>query len=188
MRILSYFSLILGLFLFIFSLTLLLQRYSPTRLNFYGKVPSTHIKKNTNNTPILLKIPELDIELPVIPAEIKKNKWGTTTIGVSWLIASSIPGEKGNSIFYGHNWNRLLGNLENVKTGYTVEILYKNSVKRYFKIKNIEIVNPDQVEVLNNTQQPRLTVYTCTGFMDQKRLVVTAEYKPKIKNKLATSL
>ena len=94
----------------------------------------------------------------------------------------------GNSILYGHNWNSLLGDLENAKPGYTVEIIYKNSVKRYFRISYIAIVNPNQIHVLNQTNDARLTIYTCTGFLDQKRLVVTAEYQPPINTKLSTSL
>jgi len=177
-----------GLLSLLFSFILLFQRYSPYRLMFQGKIQTSNLVQADKNIPVSLRIPKLGINLPVIPAQLNNSKWGTTTKGVSWLIASPIPGDKGNSILYGHNWNSLLGNLENAKTGYTVEILYKNSVKRYFQITYVSIVNPDQIHVLSQTDDKRLTIYTCTGFLDQKRLVVTAEYKPVIKTKLSTSL
>ena len=188
MQKIAYFFIAIGLLSLIFSLILLVQRYNPDRLKFDGKIPSSNIIKTENNFPIAIRIPEIGINLPVVPASINNNKWGTTSKGVSWLIASPIPGELGNSILYGHNWNSLLGDLENAKTGYTVEILYKNSVKRYFQITYIAIVNPNQIHVLSPTDDARLTIYTCTGFLDQKRLVVTAEYQPLINTKLSTSL
>src|SRR3990167_10367718 len=177
-----------GLLSILYSIILLIQRYNPNRLMFHGKVPAFYSDQTNKNIPIAFGIPELGIDLPVIPAYIKKDKWDTTTGGISWLIASPIPGELGNSILYGHNWNSLLGDLENAQTGYTVEILYKNSVKRYFRISYIAIVNPNQIHVLNQTNDARLTIYTCTGFLDQKRLVVTAEYQPPINTKLSTTL
>ena len=177
-----------GLLSILYSIILLIQRYNPNRLMFHGKVPAFYSDQTNKNVPIAFRIPELGIDLPVIPAYIKKDKWDTTTGGISWLIASPIPGELGNSILYGHNWNTLLGDLENAKPGYTVEILYKNSVKRYFRISYIAIVNLDQIHVLSPTDDARLTIYTCTGFLDQKRLVVTAEYQPSTNANLSTSL
>ena len=188
MQKIAYFFIAIGLVSLLFSFVLFIERYNPNRLKFQGKIATSGKIHEDKNIPIAIRIPEIGINLPVVPAYIKNSKWGTTSTGISWLIASPIPGELGNSILYGHNWNSLLGDLENVKTGYTVEILYKNSVKRYFRISYIAIVNPNQIHVLNQTNDARLTIYTCTGFLDQKRLVVTAEYQQPINTKLSTSL
>lgn len=188
MQKIAYLFIATGLLSLLFSFILLFQRYNTNRLMFNGNIPTFYSDQTNKNVPIAFRIYELGIDLPVIPAYIKNNKWDTTSKGISWLIASPIPGERGNSIFYGHNWNALLGDLENAKPGYTVEILYKNSVKRYFRISYIVIVNPNQVHVLSKTDDARLTIYTCTGFLDQKRLVVTAEYMPSTNANLSTSL
>jgi len=43
------------------------------------------------------------------------------------------------------------------------------------QVKEIVEVKPDQVEYLLPTSEETLTLYTCSGFMDQKRFIVRGE-------------
>lgn len=108
------------------------------------------------------------------PAQIENNKWEATTKGVSYLVTSPVPGNAGNSIIYGHNWGNLLGSLSKIKPGQKIEIVLDDNEKRTFIVEHTSIIGPDQTSVLEDTSDRRITLYTCTGFLDSKRFVVTA--------------
>jgi len=67
-----------------------------------------------------------------------------------------------------------LGNLEKAKSGQVIEIEFKNGEKKHFLIQRLATVWPDQKSVLYPSEDKRITLYTCTGFLDSKRFVVVA--------------
>lgn len=155
---------------------LIFQRYNPQRLAF--DLPAAQALEKTNLQdlkPIGIKIDSLDLALPIIPAEIKSNKWQATNKGISFLSSSVIPGEKGNSILYGHNWPNLLGNLKSVKPGDKISIINSDGSIRDFEVEIISRVSPSEDSILENSQDNRITLYTCDGFLDSQRLVVVAK-------------
>lgn len=167
---------VLGLSCLSVSGFLIWQRQTPQRLAFKLselKTVTTH-SSTVDITPVVLSIPSLDIELPIIPTTLKDGNWQATGEGVSYLITSPPPGETGNSIMYGHNWPNLLGSLTRVKPGEIIRIDYSDGSARIFEVEFTSIVTPNQTHILNQTQDKRLTLYTCTGFLDTKRFVVTA--------------
>ena len=125
-----------------------------------------------------ITIPSIRKELPIIPAKITNNKWETTEKGVSLLSSTPTPGEMGNSVMYGHNWKTILGDLYKVKPGEEIIVTLKTGEKRRFIVENTAVIDPSQTYIIENTKDTRLTLYTCTGFLDNKRFVVVA--KPKV--------
>ncbi|OGK15516.1 hypothetical protein A2774_04470 [Candidatus Roizmanbacteria bacterium RIFCSPHIGHO2_01_FULL_39_12c] len=176
---LSRFFLSLGVICIVFALVLLWQRNNPARLNF-AKAPQVENSKVQGFRPVRITIPDAEIELPIYPAKVEKNKWESTTQGVSWFAASAIPGERGNSILYGHNWTNLLGNLAKVKVNQSIKIKFEDNKEKEFKVEKIAVVSPRDVRILNPTDDRRLTLYTCIGLFDGKRLVVIASPKNEI--------
>jgi LPXTG-site transpeptidase (sortase) family protein len=146
--------------------------YNPFRLDF--KIPPITASAQTYSLPVRITIPGLNLSLAVIPSQIIDNHWQTTGDGVSFLSASSRPGDSGNSIFYGHNWPRLLGNLYKLKTGQTIDILTSDGTTFTYLITEIKRVSPTDTSVLANTPLKQLTLYTCAGFGDTQRLVIKA--------------
>ncbi len=136
-------------------------------------LPQQHALTN-DSQPITVIIKELKIKLPVYPTSLENEDWPTTSKGIFYLVDSAIPGEKGNSIFYGHNWPNLLGALAQAKKGQEIKVLLANGELRRFVITKINLITPDQTHVLSTTSEPFLTIYTCTGFLDRKRLIITA--------------
>jgi len=175
-KLLSNFFIFTGIFFVIISIALYWQSNNPNRLKFdnYVAPQGTQIV-NEVSQPVRLIIPNLDIDLAVIPAEKTGDKWPTTSQGVSYLNSSPVPGEVGNSILYGHNWASILGNLRQAVPGHQIVIAYADGSTKVFEVINIQKVDPNQTEVLNQTGDARITLYTCTGFLDRERLVVTAK-------------
>ncbi len=168
----------LGVSLIIFASFLVFQRNNPNRIAFAQK-ESIALEENEikESLPVNLRISSLDIDLPIYESEIKDKKWEVSNKGVSFLRSSVLPGDKGNSILYGHNWTNLLGNLTKIKTGEVVEIVFSDNTKKEFVVTLIQEVDPDDISILNNTNDNRITIYTCSGFLDSKRFVVVALLK-----------
>ena len=172
MKSLSYLFIIAGAISILFGAVLLMQRYNPYRLSF---LHNSNTKLTSYSTvPTRIKISDLQINVPITTARYVNDEWEISNNSVSYLISSPIPGNKGNSVLYGHNWETILGGLSEAKTGQSLEIEYSNGVKITFVINGIAIVTPDQTHILSETDDTRITLYTCTGFMDRKRLVITA--------------
>ena len=178
MRSISKFFILLGLFCFCLAGFLYWRRIIPQRLQFNKAevLPSDQYDKAADK-PVLLTLGELGITLDIYPAAINNGKWETTTKGVSYLTPSAISGETGNTIFYGHNYKNILGNLKKAKPGQIIQIKSSDGIRKKFRIEYVQIVNANQTGILDQTKDSRLTLYTCTGFLDSKRLVVTAIYQ-----------
>lgn len=168
----------LGISLIIFGSFLVYQRNNPNRIAFAKgeSVEQTSDVKEVS-TPNRIVINKLNVDLPVVTSKIKNGKWEVTDKGVSYLESSVIPGQLGNSIMYGHNWTNILGNLINIKTGETVEVYFENGTKKEFIVSLIQEVKPNDISILNNSKDTRITLYTCSGFLDSKRFVVVALLK-----------
>jgi len=165
----------LGILSLVISVFLVWERNTPGRLSFNLKNTSNNnIYPQSSQIPKQLIIKDLGIDLPIYPAKIDQNKWEATTNGVSYLSSSTIPGEKGNSIIYGHNWTSLLGPLTRAKPGQNIGVVFSDGSKKDFSIAYISTVTPNQTSILDPSSDTRLTIYTCTGFLDSKRFVVTA--------------
>ncbi len=163
---------VLGSLLIIFGGFLVYQRYSPQKLAFANLKAEKITYSNIYPTQIV--IPSLRINNPIIPSKIVNGQWETTSEGVSFLSSSPRPGSLGNSILYGHNWESLLGRLPQIKPGDEIDILYNNGRVERFKVKFTQEVNPTDTSILANSKDKRITIYTCSGFLDSKRFVATA--------------
>ena len=90
------------------------------------------------------------------------------------LVNSEVPGRNGNIVIYGHNLWSIFGKLEGIQKGDIIDIFTVNGRKYEYKVSDILRVDPTDIVVVNPTNYPILTIYTCTGFLDSKRLVVKA--------------
>lgn len=169
----STFLIIFGVIILIFGFYLTHLRYSPKTLAFEGASSLSQASHAT--LPRMIKINSINIVLPVVASKITNNLWETTPDGVSFLTTSAKPGSKGNSVFYGHNWGSILGNLHKTKPGDKIEIVMDNGKKYEYDVEYTAVVEPTQTSVINDVGDERLTIYTCTGFLDTKRFVVVAK-------------
>ncbi len=173
---------VFGFFCLILACVLFWQRNNPRRITFSEAPKATKLIKEVKIPPIRIAIKRVNIDLAIFPAKIRNQNWDLTTQGASWLDISPIPGELGNSILYGHNWTNLMGNLIFVKPGEEIEIDYKDGTKKIFVVDKTAIVSPNNVSVLRQTNDKRITIYTCTGLFDEKRFIVAARLSDSSKN------
>ncbi len=167
-KILSWLFVYSGLILITYGGLLLYLRTAPLP-TIQEDVVST-----ANHFPSSITIPKLELSLPIYPASRVGNEWETSSVGVSYLTSSPLPGDQGNSVMYGHNWPNLLKRLKEVAPGDKIVVNRSGSPGLSYTIHFVSVVTPDQSHIYSNTNDQRLTLYTCTGFLDSKRLVVTA--------------
>lgn len=167
-RITGALYIIVSIVLLVYGAVLIRERTTPVKA------------EQTSNAPIQFSdsifsvhIPSAGIELPAYRAVITGTTWQTSKRGISYLSTSPLPGEKGNSVLYGHNWPNLLNKLHGVKPGDAIFITAKNKTTQ-FMVRFVAVVGPRESSVYAPSGDTRLTIYTCTGFLDRKRLVITA--------------
>lgn len=146
-------------------------------------------------------IPKLSIDLEVKKARIINGYWEVFPDFAGWGEGSGIPGEAGNQVIFAHAKEGLFLPLKKVELGMKIYILTEGfldleslpeqlsdillrevgqrSLRRsnWFEYEVVELkkVYPDQIEVIAPTQDETLTLYTCSGFADRKRLIVVAK-------------
>lgn len=135
--------------------------------------PKIISSSHKNHPPLRIIIPNTSIDLPVVEAKIVAGFWEVSENSASHGVGSANPGEKGNIVVFAHARKGLFYNLKDVKEGDVVYLFTKDSWRNY-KVNKITSVYPNQTETIAQTKEETLTLYTCTGFYDEKRLIVKA--------------
>lgn len=119
-------------------------------------------------------IPGLSIDLEVGRSEIIAGYWEVFENKAGWGVGSGIPGGAGNQVVFAHAREGLFLPLRNIQKEMKVYIL-TDDVWYLYKVEDIKEVFPNQTEVIAPTEDETLTLYTCSGFNDTMRLIVTAK-------------
>lgn len=118
-----------------------------------------------------VKIDKIGIEYPIIEYINDNSLWKS----ICKISNNSINGT-GNLCIAGHNMRNqtMFGKLRRVEIGDKVEITNVYGDKYVYTVYETFYVDPSQVDVLKNTDEPILTMITCNNTLD-KRLIVRAK-------------
>ena len=122
----------------------------------------------------ILRIPKIDSQDPV--------KEGVSKSALAASLGHEpdtvLPGQVGNCVIAGHRnytFGKFFNRLDEVEVG---DKLYVDTVSDTFayRVREIRVVKPTEVSILENTPDEQLTLYTCTPiYSATHRLVVIAE-------------
>lgn len=115
------------------------------------------------------------VDVAIDPHTFVAGEWTVSEKHASYLTDSSLPGQPGNIIIYGHNKREILGNLRALKGYEEITLTMSDGSTRLYRVETISQVSPTQTELLNQTDEEVLTLYTCSGFLDSQRFVVRAK-------------
>lgn len=121
---------------------------------------------------VRIQIPAIDVDAPIVQGD----GWEQLKKGVGQLIGTPNPGQTGNMVLSAHNdvFGQIFRHLDQLEDGDEV-ILYTNQRAFVYKVNQTRVVEPTQVEVLANTQEPVVTLISCYPYMvDNQRIVITA--------------
>ncbi len=156
-------------------------------------VPDLHIDVAPIDNRII--IPRIDQNIPIVRVSSEnliKRDWaalendiqGALQDGVVHYPGTSLPGQKGNIVITGHSsyfpWDP--GRFKDVFAllhDVVVEdriVVYYNQKKYIYEVEDIQVVLPDDIRVLEQTESDQLTLITCTPIgTNLKRLIVVAK-------------
>ena len=183
------FILLFGLFLF--TLPLFVKLAGSIESAFYirnktvtqefdhGPIHSGFKKLTVNEVvgdyPVRLVIPQLKIDLIVKPSRVVNGYWEIHDDSANFGVGSSVPEEIGNTVIFAHAKYNQFGSLRKIKKDYEVSVQTKNGIWHSYKVVEKKEVKPHEVKVVGETEDKTLTLYTCSGFADSKRLIVVAK-------------
>lgn len=124
--------------------------------------------------PVQLTIPSLHLNVPITSENISDQDWEIPKNSVSFIDNPEILGKPNGTILVGHNWEGLLADLDKVRVGDEFNITYHNDTTKHFEVTDIQEVSPDNVRALHKGD---IAIFTCSGFLDSQRLVVSAVEK-----------
>ncbi|MEK7188793.1 MAG: sortase [Patescibacteria group bacterium] len=124
--------------------------------------------------PIKVIIPAVGIDVAVKPAKVIKGKWEIFEDSASYGIGSASPGENGNIVVFAHAREGYFLPLRKITKGAKIYILTKEGWYNY-EVSETKEVKPIDVSVIQPTIDETITLYTCSGFADTKRLIVTGK-------------
>jgi LPXTG-site transpeptidase (sortase) family protein len=131
-------------------------------------------KDKIKASPLRILIPELSLDLPIKEAKIIKGYWEVFPESAGWGSGSAYPGEIGNQVIFAHAKEGLFQPLKKARLGQLIYIITKEKWF-FYHIAEIKEVTPDNLSAISPTIDETLTLYTCSGFSDSKRLIVIAK-------------
>jgi sortase A len=122
-------------------------------------------------------IPSIGVDSPIVEGQDES----ALNLGAWRIPGTSTPDNGGNTVISGHRFKYLPPNnttfylLDKLRPDDAIQIQWNSQLYHYRVVATRE-VKPDQVEILENTSEARLTLFTCTPILSTaRRLVVTAE-------------
>ena len=117
-----------------------------------------------------IQIPAIGIDAPVVQGD----GWEQLKKGVGQYVGSVNPGDDGNIVLSAHNdiFGEIFRELDQLKPGDQITLFTNQRAYNYVIIDN-KVVEPTAVEVMDQTEQPTVTLISCYPYLvDDQRIVV----------------
>lgn len=149
--------------------------YYRVRILSFTKSPVPAPVEQKGEYPVRITIPSIAIDLPIDIGEIKDGVWRVSYTNATFLNTSGRPGGDNNTVIYGHNKKAIFGNLPYLSLGQKIIIKTQDGVLHTYEAYQKDFVGSDRVDLVSPTDQEELTIYTCWGLFDSKRVVIKAK-------------
>lgn len=159
--------LIFGIVLFIVGNTALLLSNPSPQTSSLGR-------ELTRSWPATLTIAKLNLKVPIAPGGIFNGQWILSDSSAHYLPTSGKLGEGFNTIIYAHKLPHLFGNLYKLTPGDIITLSDSEGNVFYYRVLSTESIYPSEITKLRFPIRNSLTLFTCDGWYDQKRLIVRA--------------
>ena len=124
--------------------------------------------------PIRLKVWDM-IDVKVDEAPYVNGNWVISNDSATHLANSAGIGEQGNMIIYGHNRPEILSNIRILKGGEKLSFVGSDGEEYVYQVEFGLEVGQGETDLLEETDEHVLTLYTCSGVLDSRRYVVRAK-------------
>jgi len=166
-------GLLLNIVAIILIATSLIYKVYRSNILSFTHIPESDVS-TSDNLPIDISIPRLDINLEVESHQISNGGWYISDNKAIHMTESAKINDESNIIIYAHNKNHLFGNLVDVSIQDEIVLKGFDGMTKKYIVSSVTVVSPNDISVIQPTNNEVLTLYTCTGFADSRRLVVRA--------------
>lgn len=138
----------------------------------------THTKVFYSGKPTRIIVEQFNIDLPVIDGVYDKRSrsWSLSFDAAHYALITPSPNTvAGNTFIYGHNTKSIFGELEKLTKNDQVKVVTDKGDKFLYSLRDVKEVAPTDVASLTPTTKPMLTIQTCSGNWDEKRMMLTFE-------------
>lgn len=174
-------------YLFILSLVLyaswsILQKNSENKIDIkslLAKVTNEDLSHKTNfeeeifsGRPDKLLIPSLEINVDVEEGNYMSTTktWNISDKGAFFAVNTALPNNlSGQTMIYGHNSKNIFGKTKNLKVGDQLFLYTDNQLVFEYTYDSSSEVKPQDTSLFSYEGKPKLTLITCTGFLNKKR-------------------
>jgi sortase A len=121
---------------------------------------------------IRIQVPAINVDAPIVQGD----GWEQLKKGVGQHIGSSNPGDAGNVVLSAHNdiFGEIFRDLDRLQPGDEITI-YTNQRAYTYVVSDSMVVEPTQVDIMDNTSQPTLTLISCYPYLvDDQRIAITS--------------
>ncbi|MBA3823814.1 MAG: sortase [Ktedonobacterales bacterium] len=146
----------------------LFQRFNAAITSYQAQPMDAHSK-------LRLIIPKIHVNAPILERGLVDG-WMVVAPGeaVTHFIYSAYPGAIGNSVMYSHA-GTMFRHLDSLGVHDTIVVQTPSGTSAY-QVRELRIVAPNALAVLDNTTTATLTLLTCYPFgVDSSRLVIIAD-------------
>ena len=142
--------------------------------NFASRLPQAEYDISPNR----IIIPKIGVNAPVV--ESKSAEYGLH-LGAWHIPDTSTPNKGGNTVITGHRFKYLPPHnltfylFHKLEAGDIFSVIW-NEQDYYYRIKEVKIVDKTEVSILDPTEEPTVTLFTCHPiYSTEQRLVVVGE-------------
>lgn len=143
-------------------------------------LPAVSLEVADGGEPQSMSIPQLDINLSIIPGNFDQNTktWNVSRDKAHFATVTKHPNTvEGNTLLYGHNSDAVLGKTRDLKLGDTLIIKTDKGMSFLYEYSEDKVVDPSDVSIFSYQGPPRVTIQTCTGLFDSMRRFMTFKFK-----------
>lgn len=129
----------------------------------------------SDQRPQRLIAPTIGLDTPVVEVFVQDGVWQVADYAAGFNHGTALPGAVGNTVMAGHAGFRggVFGNLGGLAPGDDIFVV-AGGWQYHYRARATTSVWPNQIEVMDPTSTPVLTLITCTAW-DTQRLVVVAD-------------
>lgn len=118
------------------------------------------ISENKKGTIGIISIPKIDLNV-ALSEGVESN---ILKYAVGHFTGTPMPGDKGNFCVAGHRsytYNQYFNRLDELKVGDKIMVITMKGEFQY-EVYETKVVKPEEISVLNNTEDAEITLVTCT--------------------------
>ncbi|HVV25966.1 MAG TPA: sortase [Candidatus Saccharimonadales bacterium] len=126
--------------------------------------------------PVLLKIPSLNMTLPIINGayDAKTHQWTLSLDKVQYAVMTPLPNNQaGNTFLYGHYRSEVFARLHEIPAGAQASVDTQNGHTFTYQLTSVRVTSPTDTSLFKYKGPPILTIQTCSGLFFQHRQLFT---------------